>query len=299
VTITTPSLVLPAAWADEPCILVRATDAIRMCRDGGFEKASPAEANALVGGLDHRRAGSVRAFVAQSRLACAPLVSIRDEQLLALLRAWVKNQELVVLRPSGMVAGGEGKALLEQRKLVREIESQVRGGLVADGRHYKLVAGEDLRKLPDRDRYEVARQADALRVLDTVAKQLGDGGGQGVSSLVARVRDQLTRDWRPPALPDGLVLLRRIAVLAAQKQVEAPAFSPSALKKLRDEGWIEIVFVDAGMEPIADADFDLRLSDGQVKTGKTNEEGTSRQEGITPGECQVRFPKAKGPVALV
>lgn len=37
--------------------------------------------------------------------------------------------------------------------------------------------------------------------------------------------------------------------------------TPSAMKKLRDEGSIEIEFVDAGMEPIENVDYDVRLED--------------------------------------
>ena len=83
-------------------------------------------------------------------------------------------------------------------------------------------------------------------------------------------REKLTRDWGPQLQPDGLVLLRQIVTVGTKKTLEMAALTPSALKKLQDEGWIEIMFVDAGMEPMPDIDYSVRLADGQVKCGKTN-----------------------------
>jgi hypothetical protein len=242
--------------------------------------------------------GRVRDFVLRARIPAPPLAGLDDGSLWALLLAWVKHREILLLHGCEMGVSEEAKTLLDRRRLVREIEEKTRGRLAYGGRTYRLVAGEDLGRLPDRDRYEVAGQTEAARVLDAVAHEHG-GGTVGLPGLLGQARAKLSRDWRPPFEPDGLVLLRRVPVLTAQKQDVAPAMTPSALKKLRDEGWIEIVFVDAGMEPVADVDFDLRLADGGAKSGKTNEKGLARYEGITPGECKVRFPKAKGPVALV
>jgi hypothetical protein len=120
-----------------------------------------------------------------------------------------------------------------------------------------------------------------------------------VPALLARARAKLTRDWRPPLSPDGLVLLRRIIVLSSQRPDVGPAMTPSAMKKLRDEGCIEIEFVDAGMEPVENVDFEVRLADGQTKSGRTSKKGLARYEDITPGVCRVRFPNVKSPVVVV
>jgi hypothetical protein len=278
-------------------VLVRAADAPRLCHEGGFAEVPYPRAQAHLGAPTRREMGKVRDFVLRARIPAPPLAGLDDGRLWALLLTWVKHREVLVLHGCAMAVSEEGKALVERRRLVREIEEKTRGRLAYSGRSYRLVAGDDLGRLPDRDRYEVAGQTEAARVLDAIAREHG-GGTVGLPGLLGQARAKLTRDWRPPFEPDGLVLLRRVPVLTAQKQ-EASAITPSALKKLRDEGWIEIVFVDAGMEPVADVDFDLRLADGGAKSGKTNEKGQARYEGITPGECKVRFPKAKGPVVLV
>jgi hypothetical protein len=294
---TVVSLSLVPPWQKEKVLLVRAADALRLCHGGGFAEVPYPHAQAYLGALHRREMGKVRDFVLRARIPAPPLAGLDDDALWALLVAWVGNRELRVLVGAETAVSETDKALAERRRLVREIEQQTRGRLAHGGRSYRLVAGEDLGRLPDRDRYEVAGQGEAARVLDAVAREHG-GGTVGLPGLLAQARAKLARDWRPPFEPDGLVLLRRVPVLTAQKQ-EAPAITPSALRKLRDEGWIEIVFVDAGMEPVADVDFDLKLADGGAKSGKTNAKGLARCEGITPGECKVRFPKAKGPVVLV
>jgi len=179
---------------------------------------------------------------------------------------------------------------------MQTIESAAKG-LVYGGRHYKLVVGTDLARTPDRDSYQVVGRDEACRLLESMAGQAAGAGG--LKDLLPKAIEQLSRDWRPPLSPTGLVLLRKEAVPRRAPTATAAAISPSALLRLRDEGWIEIAFVDAGMEPVASVDFDLRLADGDRKSGTTNANGSARFEGIVPGECMVRFPKVDGPVVLV
>ena len=292
------SLALTPSWREDQLAVVCATDALRLCREGGFEALPRHQAGSFLGNLGRREDGSVRAFISRARLSGAPLSGFEDGELLALLHDRVRSGELVVLRACELTADADGNTSAEQRKLVREIEAQTRGRLADAGRQYRLVVGDDLGKLSDRNSYEVVRQEDAVRVLDGVARQYGEGA-PGLPALLAQARTKLTRDWRPPLSPDGLVLLRRIVVVSSQRPDVGPAMTPSAMKKLRDEGWIEIEFVDAGMEPVENIDFEVRLADGQTKSGRTSKKGPARYENITPGECMVRFPNVKSPVVLV
>lgn len=292
-----PSLHLTAFSAPQPVVLVHAVDALKLCGNGGGRALSRGETVALVGALGPRQWWTVRAFVARLGVRGVDLTRMRDGELGGWLVRQVSAGQLVAVRTNDAPsdAGGD-KALIELRKLVRQIETQLQGKLVADGRRHKLVAGEDLTKLADRDSYHIVSQAEARAVLDRVA---GSAGGSGVlPGLLATARGKLSRDWRPPFEPDGLVLLRRIPVVAAHKPALAEVMSPSALKKLRDEGWVEIALVDAGGEPIVDADYEVKLPDGQTKRSTTDPKGAARFEGIMPGECLVSFPKAKGPVGL-
>lgn len=272
-------------------------DAVKLCRGGAGRAFSRGEAVAIIGALGVRQRSMVRAFVARLGTRGVDVTRMRDGELVDWLVRQVSSGHLVAVRTNDVEpdAGGD-KDLVELRKLVRQIDGLAQGKLVADGRQHKLVAGQDLAKVGDRDHYHIVRQGDARAVLDSVARL---AGGSGVlAGLLATASGKLSRDWRPPLEPDGLVLLRRIPVVAAHKPALAEVMSPSALKKLRDEGWVEIALVDAGGEPVADADYEVKLPDGQTKTGATDKKGAGRCEGIMPGECLVRFPKAKGPVGL-
>jgi hypothetical protein len=289
-----PSLHLTPPHAEQPIVLVHAVDALKLCHGGAGIALARGETDLIVASLGMRQLPAARSFLSRLGLRGVDLTRLRDDQVREWLRRQVASAQLVAVRVGAVDTGGS-KPLLELRKVVRQIEALLQGKLVAQGRQHKLVAGDDLNKLVDRNRYHVVGQADARAVLASVARQSGVGGV--LPELLAKAGDKLSRDWRPPFSPDGLVLLRQIPVLAAHKSV-TEAVSPSAIRKLLDEGWVEIVLVDAGMEPVPDADFEVKLPDGQTKTSTTDKKGAARFEGILPGECLVRFPKAKGPVGL-
>jgi hypothetical protein len=290
-----PSLQLEPFFGKPALVLVRAVDGIKMCSTGGTRALRRDETTAVLAALDPRQAMKVRVFLSQLGLRGVALTGPRDADLRDLLRRLVATGELVGLRLGAADASPSDESA-DLRKLIRDIEALVRGRLRVGGGQYRLVAGPQLGKLADRDQYQVVGQAEARKVLDTAAQ--ASGGGGPLVDLLGKASTQLSRDWRPPLEPDGLVLLRRIPRLGTLTPAPVEALSPSALRKLRDEGWIEVVLVDAGMEPIADADYEVKLPDGQTKMSKTDKKGATRFEGIMPGECLVRFPKAKGPVGL-
>jgi hypothetical protein len=278
-------------------LLVRRFDALAMCQHGDHELV---QAFDTLGDFD-RNAGSLlwqfRDFLARAKLWGVEVSSLDDDRLIFLLRERICGGDLVGVRRSKEALAREGdNATAVQRRLVRSVESAAKG-LVYGGRHYRLIVGIDLARTSDRDSYQVVSRDEARRLLESMAGQAAGAGG--LREFLAKAIGQLSRDWRPPLSPTGLVLLRREAVPRRAPTTTEAAVSPSALRKLRDEGWIEIAFVDAGMEPVANVDFDLRLADGDSKSGKTNQNGSARFEGIMPGECTVRFPSVDGPVVLL
>jgi hypothetical protein len=106
----------------------------------------------------------------------------------------------------GETAMQPGNMIADRRQLVRFIEVFTRGRLTYRGRHYKLAVGADLGNLPDRDRYDLVRSAEAKQILDSLAAEsIVDLG-----LLLAHARDKLISDGQPPfSRPGGLVLLRR------------------------------------------------------------------------------------------
>jgi hypothetical protein len=268
-------------------------DALVLCGGGEYEFASALD---TLGELDRpspARAWKLRQFAASPRVLGTGVSALTDQRLLLLLRERVRAGDLVGVRRSDGSLVGESGGNGEAKRLVRAIEAAAPMGLTHAGRRYKLVVGAELAKTPERDRYQVVGRDEARGILGSMAGQPVAAGK--LKDLLPKATEKLSRDWRPPFQPEGLVLLRRMPAQVSAPRAENP-ITPSAFRKLKDEGWIEIVFVDAGGEPVADVDFDLRLADGQNQSGKTNKKGSARFEGITAGECKVSFPRIEGPV---
>lgn len=289
------SLLLTSSREEQTVVLVASVDAVGLCSGGGGKREPSLKAIDLVDRFAYRRMADLRDFLARARLGGSALSQTDDTSLLGFVRAALRAGELWAVRKTdGAEQGGPGGDL---RQLVQQIERATRGGLRNHGRQYKLVVAQELAATPERDSYQVVPQTEASKVLTSIADQ---AVGQTVLvSLLAKASESLSRDWRPPLSPTGLVLLRRTLRPIAVASATYAAITPSALRKLKDEGWIEIAFVDGGGEPVADVAFDLRLADGQTQSGKTSKMGSARLEGVTPGECTVSFPTIDGPVVQV
>lgn len=281
-----PSLVLAPSWRDDRLLLVRAVDAIRLCRDGGddggYEALSAGHLAPRIEDLRRYAIADVRQFIAQVNLTRFPLSTFSDQALLTLLQVALKAGELVVLRQT------EGEARIDRplvalRRLVRQIEALSHRRLSHGGRQYKLAADQDLGNLPDRDRYEVARREDAAKVLTELAKQ-----GQHDSrlpSLLVEAKEKLSRDWRPPFGPEGLVLLRRIPMSTVQPQDTGAAITPSQVKQML-AGWVElfVVWDDTG-QPISGVSLTAE-SGGATQSLTTDGSGRIRVEGVEEA-CEI------------
>jgi hypothetical protein len=91
-------------------------------------------------------------------------------------------------------------------RVIRSIESKTGDKLTEPGRHYRLLRDIDFERFPERNYYHVVRRDEAKQILDALASRPGTSAE--LAELFGKARDQLTRDWRPPFSPDGLILLR-------------------------------------------------------------------------------------------
>jgi hypothetical protein len=223
-----PHLSLAPGWADEDdhrcVVLVRAIDALRLCQDGSFEEERTSVVLWIYEKEFHRLAWQVRDFFDDARLADPYSMDCQDDDFVDLGRTAIQCGSLVGVREGDAIATGGDQTMVE-RRLVRSIDKSVRGRLSDGGRQYRLVAGQDLTGIPDRNSYEVVGREDAIRVLGELGKQ----ASADVASLLTKARDQLTPDWRPPLSPAGLVLLRRSNAPSAMVSSQAPALTPSQL----------------------------------------------------------------------
>ena len=287
------SLALAPSWEEEQLIVVRATDAIRLCRDGGYEELPRQSAGAWVDHLDRRHMATVRAFVAQARLAHFPLAQIDDPRLVALLREAIKVRELVVLREGAGERGKQSDSTTEQRRIVREVAAKARR-LGFAGKQYRLVPDADLGRLPDRDSYEVVKHEEAVRVLDGIGMQSGIPSGE-LAQLLVQAKEKLTPDWRPPLEPSGLILLRRIVTLQAYAPDVGPALTPSQMKKLVTQtDWIEVEVVDQDGEPYTGR-YRIELPDHSSTEGSFDAEGLLGNYDLEAGNCKLFLIDRKSP----
>jgi hypothetical protein len=280
------SMWLTSRWSDERLLLVGATSAIGLRDKDGFEALSPQEATALLGSLAAHSLSAVRGFLVQLGHPRLPLDCLEDSELLDWLRMAIRTRNLVVLRAGDGEAGGESSETQKLRRLVRKIESLSRGRLSYSGRRYRLVVDVDLGRLSERDRYEVVAHNDATRILDGIAKQSG-GAAEELPRLLAEASRKLTGDWRPPFQPDGLVLLRRIAVQDSIQPEPGDTITPSQMKKLvvKPE-WIEIEVLDQDGEPYQGR-YRVELPDGISAEGNFDEQGLYGNYELDPGNCKL------------
>jgi outer membrane protein OmpA-like peptidoglycan-associated protein len=280
------SLALATVGRESSLLVVRTTDGIRFCREGRHEKLPLRHVGAAIENLDRRAMADLRCFVSRLRLANVPMASLDDRKLYALFRTSIMTGDLVVLhrRAGGTLATTSVTVL--QRRLVREIEAHHR--LVYGGRHYQLVADVDLRGMAGRDSYEVVKHDEAVQILSGLASQGGQAPGTLAKSL-AKARDQLTADWRPPLAPDGLILLRRITTQQSYSADLGPALTPSQIKKLlTPSDWIEIEVVFDDGEPYT-GPYRIEMPNGSVLHGHFDGNGFFGKYNIDSGKCKLEL----------
>ena len=277
-------LAIRAAWQAGELVAVRANDGARACRDGSYEMLSAREASALLDRTDRRFLADLRRFFERARLAPLPLAGLDDHALRALLSALVRTGHIAVLREGEGSSRETGGSTLAQRRIVREIEAASRGKLAHAGRQYKVVADQDLGRLPGREGYAVVGHDDAATILASIAAD--NSANSRLAGALGKARDKLTRDWRPPLEPDGLILLRKLPIVSAYKPDLGPALTPSQLKQLsKKTEWIEIEVVDDKEKPYTGA-YRLELPNGTAIEGNFSD-GFYGNYDIEPGSCKL------------
>jgi hypothetical protein len=284
------SLAVTTFRAEERLVLVRAADAVRLCSEGSYQRDDSAPFNLWIDQFRRGKMGEVRRFLSHSRAASVPTYALDDAQVLTLLQGELKARNLVALRKSD---GGQSSDAAEQRRLVREIHGKTGGRLHFAGRQYKLAADADLDSLPERDSYEVVHHDEAVRILDTLATQSGNGTSP-LAVLLVKARGRLTRDWRAPMRPEGLILLRRNFTPLGTPNDE-PALTPSQIKKLAGKTeWIEIEVVDE-LGKVYTGPYRVERPDGSVVEGRFDDEETELwgDYDIDPGKCKLTLPEIR------
>jgi hypothetical protein len=290
------SLAVSPSWHESQLLLVPATVAVRLCREGWYQEVPCEHAAAYVDALAQRDIASIRAFVARSRLAAFPLSMLNDHRVLALLMSAIRARDLAVVRQCE-VAPAERDDTGEERQLVKQVESKVPRGLSLDGHTYRLVAGADLARLSNRDGYEVVKHDEATEVLGGIARQ--PAGAHDLAPLLGEAKCKLAADWRSPSTPNGLVLLRRIKVVAAVAINEGVPITPSQMREqlAPSDVSLEVVVLGVSDKQAQRIQYTIESSDGDIHEGRLPAAAKTTITKSRKGTAYVTVAWAKPPVS--
>jgi hypothetical protein len=107
-------------------------------------------------------------------------------------------------------------------------------------------------------------------------------GGVGLERLTtAQLRDRVAMALRARRLR----AFRTSRPIAVEQPRRVEPLGPDDLT-----AWIALKLRDEDGHPIADERYRIETADGRVIEGTTDGDGRAREEGLSPGECNVTFP---------
>jgi hypothetical protein len=169
----------------------------------------------------------IRFFITQFDFFFGSTIAPSDVELVKLIRDNLDSARLIAVQRSH----GKTPTLsltAEERRLVAQVEKETRGKLAYQGRQYKLVSCADYHNVSGRDGYAVVPHAEASAVLEGLSKEK-----PAAADSLKQASKQLTPDWRKGlAEPDGLVLLRKLPVVAAERADDSGPITPSQMKAI-------------------------------------------------------------------
>ncbi len=165
-----------------------------------------------------------------------------------------------------------------------------------DGDHYVLVEGkhaeydEDFEEIGPWEAEKLLAQALSERELGTMLRA-GLGGHAGGGSWDDHQRFAQRVGSEVGGETDRLVLLRRRRPLFSLVFTEPIVDDLTDLipEENEEDTWIEVRVIDEDGEPVSSMEYEIELSDGRVRQGRTSELGILRYDGIPSGSCKVKL----------
>lgn len=280
------SLGRPSRPGDPPLVVVGATDAIGLRRDGAYELVEQSLVESELRDLGLKLSFEARSFFFRLGLASPYSTTSDDRHLIGRVRNAIRSGELVGLRESTGWSKAQADPTLEQRRLVKRLESETHARLNYAGRQYRLVAGDDLARAPDRESYEVVARADATRILDGLASECGRAD---LAALFGAAKSHLTLDWRPPLGPKGLVLLRKIRNQQSSAKHES-VVTPSQIAKMmaaEQSVTLELVVLGLDDKPLDGVSYVIEAPDEEPHEGDLGSSGKVKITSTRKGNASV------------
>jgi hypothetical protein len=168
----------------------------------------------------------MRDFVVAARLGAPSPHAMSDAELRRWIADRIESGALVALQHVDSEEGA-ASSWAPLRKLAGQIEDSAPGGFRLAGFQFRIVAGIDLRRVEDRDLFELASRDEARRILSELAQQKNTP--PSAVPLLKKASENLSRDWRPPLEPDGIVILRRKVMNRTTRPTNSDIVTPSQM----------------------------------------------------------------------
>jgi hypothetical protein len=129
-------------------------------------------------------------------------------------------------------------------------------------------------------------QALAQRYYDTAARSIQE---HWADAKRTGKQEELIRRWRARMLRCASAGSAASAGPAVEEPPakKAPKSSDSSVGKT----WVAFQLVDQYGTPVANASYEVTLTDGSIKSGDLDDQGLARFDDIDPGQCKISFPK--------
>ncbi|MCC7497231.1 MAG: type VI secretion system tip protein VgrG [Bryobacterales bacterium] len=140
---------------------------------------------------------------------------------------------------------------------------------------------------------------DAAGVTISGAMVLINSGGAALSGTAGSI--VAPTGVKAPAIPgtgavDGSTAAGAGAAVAAGVAAgaaaasSAPSHNPNDDKNKDKTHWVEVEFIDDAGQPLPGVSYEVKLPDGSVSSGTTDEKGVGKITNIDPGNCEISFP---------
>jgi hypothetical protein len=285
-----PSLYIHADRLADRLWLVHRTDGHALVGDRRYERLNQDEAEHMVrrAHLDQRE---VERFLSRAagEHALFDFAQI-DRGFVGMTRigVLVERGVLVAFRQRGEdELDPARKAVREEREIVRAFVQLQRKIDLVPGRRCVLVSGADYATVPNRDHFQVVARSEAVTILSTATARATLPAPE--RALLTRAASLLAANWRPPALPQGLVLLRELVRHVATQRTE-PALTPSQIRAMmaaEESVTLEVVVLGLDEQPLKDIKFIIEAPDDETHEGDLGASGKTKVVSAKRGTATV------------
>lgn len=187
------------------------------------------------------------------------------------------------------------------------LQDGVRSYVLLSASRAREISKEHLRPISSRVAMGILRRclfdagADLVRISRVANSLLSwsphhSGGDIDRAHILDRLEDVLERGhWVLIEQADPALVARSAPLSSSETHAsEVPVVSLSDLDRAEERHWIEVQIVDQQGSPVSGVSYEITLTDGQIRRGRSDHEGLLRFEGIPSGSCEFHLRETDG-----